>query len=102
MPMFPAGRVASRPIIGISPRPGEANRPAAGAVRLVAAAAFCQANPDPAPFPPPATVMTSTPLFLGLDVGGTTMKAGVVADDGRPLTEPVSLPTDAPRGQEHG
>jgi glucokinase len=30
------------------------------------------------------------------------MKAGVVDDAGRPLTDPVSLPTDAARGQEHG
>jgi glucokinase len=46
--------------------------------------------------------MTASPLFVGLDVGGTTMKAGVVDDAGRPLTDPSSLPTDPERGQEHG
>src|SRR5438132_3779086 len=45
--------------------------------------------------------MTSPPLFVGLDVGGTTMKAGVVDDTGRPLST-VSLPTEAYKGQEHG
>jgi glucokinase len=42
-----------------------------------------------------------TPLFAGLDVGGTTMKAGVVDDVGKPLAS-VSLPTEAHRGQEFG
>lgn len=41
------------------------------------------------------------PLFVGLDVGGTTMKAGVVDDSGNPLAS-VSLPTEAYRGQEFG
>ena len=41
------------------------------------------------------------PLFVGLDVGGTTMKAGVVDDTGHPLAS-VSLPTEAYRGQEFG
>jgi glucokinase len=45
--------------------------------------------------------MTSTPLYVGLDVGGSSMKAGVVDDDGRPLSA-VSLPTEAHRGQEFG
>src|SRR5437868_2807219 len=45
--------------------------------------------------------MTSLPLFVGLDVGGTTMKAGVVDDQGKPLST-VSLPTEAYKGQEHG
>lgn len=40
-------------------------------------------------------------LYVGLDVGGTTMKGGVVDDDGRPLSA-VSLPTEAHRGQEFG
>src|SRR5262245_12348221 len=47
--------------------------------------------------------MSSTaPLFVGLDVGATTMKAGVVDDLGRPLTDPVALPTEAAKGQDHG
>lgn len=40
--------------------------------------------------------------YVGLDVGGTTMKAAVVDDNGRPLTEPVALPTRPERGQEAG
>jgi glucokinase len=40
-------------------------------------------------------------LFVGLDVGGTAMKAGVVDDAGKPLVH-VSLPTEAHRGQEFG
>src|SRR5919108_3278999 len=43
----------------------------------------------------------TNPLFLGLDVGGTTMKAGVVDDRGQSLGA-VSLPTEAHRGQEFG
>jgi glucokinase len=45
--------------------------------------------------------MDPSPQFVGLDVGGTTMKAGVVGDDGRPLSA-ISLPTEAAKGQEHG
>src|SRR4051794_16119116 len=39
--------------------------------------------------------------YVGLDVGGTTMKAGAVDDAGVPLSS-VSLPTEAQRGQEFG
>jgi glucokinase len=45
--------------------------------------------------------MAQAPLFVGLDVGGTSMKGGVVDDHGRPLGS-VSLPTEAYKGQEHG
>src|SRR6202045_2438532 len=45
--------------------------------------------------------MTASPLYVGLDVGGTSMKAGVVDDSGAPLSA-VSLPTEAHRGQEFG
>jgi glucokinase len=45
--------------------------------------------------------MTQSPLFVGLDVGGTSMKGGVVDDRGQPLAS-VSLPTEAYKGQEHG
>lgn len=41
------------------------------------------------------------PLFVGLDVGGSAMKAGVVDDSGKALAS-VSLPTEAHRGQEFG
>jgi glucokinase len=45
--------------------------------------------------------MSNTAHYVGLDVGGTTMKAGVVDDRGKPLGS-VSLPTEAHRGQELG
>jgi len=45
--------------------------------------------------------MKHTPLFVGLDVGGTTMKGGVVDDMGQILSA-VNLPTEAHRGQEFG
>jgi glucokinase len=45
--------------------------------------------------------MAQALLFVGLDVGGTSMKGGVVDDDGRPLAS-VSLPTEAYKGQTHG
>ncbi len=45
--------------------------------------------------------MQPSPLYVGLDVGGSSMKAGVVDDGGRPLSA-VSLPTEAHRGQDFG
>jgi len=45
--------------------------------------------------------MTQDRLFVGLDVGGTSMKGGVVDDKGVALSA-VSLPTEAHRGQEKG
>jgi glucokinase len=45
--------------------------------------------------------MSDRRLFIGLDVGGTSMKAGVVDDGGRALSA-VSLPTEAYRGQAFG
>jgi glucokinase len=45
--------------------------------------------------------MSSTFLYVGLDVGGSSMKAGVVDDNGQSLSS-VSLPTEAHRGQEFG
>lgn len=47
------------------------------------------------------TRMYQTPLFLGVDVGGQSIKAGVVDDTGRPLSS-VDVPTEAYKGQEHG
>ncbi len=45
--------------------------------------------------------MSTSPLFVGLDVGGTTMKAGVVDDTGAALSS-VNVPTEAEKGQDHG
>jgi len=41
------------------------------------------------------------PFFLGIDLGGTNIKSGVVDDAGRPLSA-VSLPTRAELGPEAG
>src|SRR5262249_3244181 len=46
-------------------------------------------------------LMDTTPLFVGLDVGGTTMKAGVVDDQGRPFSS-AGLPTEAHKGHKPG
>lgn len=40
--------------------------------------------------------------YVGLDVGGTTMKAAVVTDAGVPLSKPVVMETHPERGQEVG
>jgi glucokinase len=40
-------------------------------------------------------------IWVGLDVGGSSMKGGVIEDSGRVLSS-VSLPTEAHRGQEFG
>lgn len=45
--------------------------------------------------------MAQTSYFIGVDVGGTSIKAGVVDNAGQPLSA-VSLPTEAAKGQEHG
>ncbi len=41
------------------------------------------------------------PFYLGIDLGGTNIKGGVVDDDGRPVSS-VSLPTHAEDGPEEG
>ena len=46
--------------------------------------------------------MADSPLFVGLDVGGTTMKAAVVNDEGQPLSEPQVLDTRPELGQDLG
>ncbi len=48
----------------------------------------------PAPEPRP-------PFYLGIDLGGTNIKSGVVDDDGRPISS-VSVETNADRGPEEG
>jgi glucokinase len=45
--------------------------------------------------------MATPPYFVGVDLGGTSIKGGVVDDLGQPLSS-VSLATEAPRGQQHG
>jgi glucokinase len=45
--------------------------------------------------------MSEPQRYIGLDVGGTSMKAGVVDDTGGVLSS-VQLPTEAAKGQEHG
>lgn len=47
------------------------------------------------------TVESSDCLFLGIDVGGTNIKAGLVADDGTVLSR-SSVSTDAAKGPDHG
>ena len=46
--------------------------------------------------------MAEQAKFVGLDVGGTTMKAAVVTADGRAAAEPSVLDTYPERGQEAG
>lgn len=42
-----------------------------------------------------------SPYYLGIDLGGTYIKSGVVDDDGRPFSS-VSVPTNADRGPVAG
>ena len=44
---------------------------------------------------------SSGPLYLGIDLGGTNIKAGVVTADGDSLAR-ISLPTQADQGPERG
>jgi glucokinase len=46
--------------------------------------------------------MAAKANYVGLDVGGTTMKAAVVTDEGKPLSAPVVMDTNPERGQEEG
>lgn len=41
------------------------------------------------------------PFYLGIDLGGTNIKSGVVDDEGRPISS-VSVPTEAERGPVAG
>ena len=40
-------------------------------------------------------------FFVGVDVGGTNIKAGVVTSSGKPLSS-IVLPTEGDKGPEHG
>ncbi|HEY2154275.1 MAG TPA: ROK family protein, partial [Isosphaeraceae bacterium] len=42
------------------------------------------------------------PFFLGIDLGGTQIKAGVVDDRGRKVHAIEPIPTEVPRGPEVG
>lgn len=46
--------------------------------------------------------MAEQARYVGLDVGGTTMKAAVVDDAGRPLSQPEVMDTHPERGQDAG
>jgi glucokinase len=46
--------------------------------------------------------MAELKRYVGLDVGGTTMKAAVVDDTGKPLSAPVVMDTHPERGQDAG
>jgi glucokinase len=46
--------------------------------------------------------MAARLIYVGLDVGGTTMKAAAVDDTGSPLSGPVVMDTNPERGQEAG
>jgi glucokinase len=46
--------------------------------------------------------MTAKRYYVGLDVGGTTMKAAVVNDDGHPQSIPAVMDTRPERGQDAG
>jgi glucokinase len=45
--------------------------------------------------------MSKAPFFVGVDVGGQSIKGGVVDDTGQLLSS-VSVPTEAEKGQVHG
>jgi glucokinase len=46
--------------------------------------------------------MAERSVYIGLDVGGTTMKAAAVTDEGQALSPPVVMETHPERGQEAG
>lgn len=48
-----------------------------------------------------STTSGRAPFYVGVDVGGTNIKAGVVDDDGKSLAH-VSVPTEAARGPKIG
>lgn len=48
-----------------------------------------------------STTPQSDPVYVGIDLGGTNVKAGVVNDIGHPLSH-VKVPTEAERGPQEG
>ncbi len=46
--------------------------------------------------------MAGVRYYVGLDVGGTTMKAAVIDDNGKPLSTPAVMDTNPERGQDAG
>ena len=46
-------------------------------------------------------VKRPSPVYLGIDVGGTNIKAGLVDDDGNVISR-ASVPTEAARGPDYG
>src|SRR5260221_1984390 len=69
---------------------------------------MCQQEPPPLPLTPLPTILAPmstidarAPFYVGVDVGGTNIKAGVVDDAGQSLSR-VSLPTEAARGPQTG
>lgn len=46
--------------------------------------------------------MIHQPLFVGLDVGGSSIRAAVVDDSGQLRCRPIAKPTEPDRGQDHG
>jgi glucokinase len=45
--------------------------------------------------------MTPEPIYVGIDVGGTNIKTGIVTHSGKSLAR-TTLPTEAERGIQHG
>jgi glucokinase len=48
-----------------------------------------------------SSVRSSPPFFVGIDLGGTNIKSGVVDNEGRPMSS-VSIETQADKGPEAG
>ena len=51
--------------------------------------------------PPKDRSQSIQEFFVGIDVGGTNIKVGVVTSRGRPLSH-VVVPTEADKGPDHG
>jgi glucokinase len=62
---------------------------------------FIEFAPREAPRFPMSHDVWTPPFYLGVDLGGTNIKSGVVDDLGRPVSS-VSILTHADRGPDHG